>query len=70
MSSVAASWVSGVDDASTEDFVALIKHQRLSRRRSPLGFVEFDKNHIACLDMNHAGLVSLPVACFCTAVHQ
>ena len=68
MSLVAASWVSGVDDASTEDFVALIKHQRLSRRRSPLGFVKFDKNHISCLDMNLAGLISLPVACFCTAV--
>ena len=60
----------GADDTSAEDLVALVKHQRLSGRRSPLGFVEFDKNHIACLDMNHAGLVSLPVACFCTAVHQ
>ena len=60
----------GADDTSAEDLVALVKNQRLSGRRSPLGFVEFDKNHIACLDMNHAGLVSLTVACFCTAVHQ
>ena len=60
--------MSDADDASPEDLVALVKHQRLSGRRGSLGFVEFDKNRIPCLEMNLAVLVRLTIAGFRAAV--